>query len=540
MGLGLQADSYWQWGWGDYGSGLVEDVARFDWSFINYGNVPQDERTVQRCNAILKLNPKHRFVIRFWPIMSLGKLPENRYQGTLWDYFYRPEVKGLLQENIRKQFELLQNGLSNPKSIVGMTFLEELPGHFTSGPFKRPITQAFMPWDMAPFTKEISVELGHPFDISQEKDALWWGKKYCQFLNEVHQYMRSLKPDCKILYWQATYYNTLDRSDKKLFEPGVLPFHLEDLLKDGNCDGIFGYPNSDQVWQKQTMDLVAKNQCLFYSQTSTPAFMRLTGFTETVERVLTKHPGNLGSFVYFGRDNNIHAWNMIPEFKGNNRVHISDLQRWFCHHYQVGLPVARKLLQPRLYLGYDFRDKAVGDYVTLSVALYNPRDKSWFGGAGDEVILKNVVLHLAGIPDGYILPAESNSPRLLRFGDVDGGEVMEAIWWLQKERESDRFSPEQLQMEVKADGLQKNRPAGGRHAASTQPEYRLYGHARRRTLADADRRQPGIQVSSGTGGTVSPHQLPQTDFQRTGNPFPRHPRTGQQTPSPSGDSGNLA
>ena len=46
-----------------------------------------------------------------------------------------------------------------------------------------------MPWDMAPFEAEINAELGHPFDISKRKTPLWWGKKYCQYLNEMHQYM---------------------------------------------------------------------------------------------------------------------------------------------------------------------------------------------------------------------------------------------------------------------------------------------------------------------------------------------------------------
>ncbi|NMA40923.1 MAG: hypothetical protein GX937_12195, partial [Lentisphaerae bacterium] len=207
-----QTDHYWQWGWGTYGNGLIEDIARFDWSLVNFGSVPDNQQTVDRCNAILRVNPNHRFVIRIWPISNQGRLPNNRYMATLWDYFYNPEIKDKLREKIRQQFELLHNGLTRPEAIVGMTYLEELPQHFTSCPFKSKITSAFMPWDMAPFEKEINAELGHPFDISKEEDALWWGKKYCQYFNEMHQYMRSIAPpNCKILYWQATYYNTLNR-----------------------------------------------------------------------------------------------------------------------------------------------------------------------------------------------------------------------------------------------------------------------------------------------------------------------------------------
>jgi len=470
-----QADHYWQWGWGSYGAGSVEDVARFDWSFVNFGNIADNEQTVAHLNAILRVNPNHRFVIRIWPTLGIGKLRNNRYQATLWDYFYRPEVKERIRGKIRHQYELLHKGLSNPEAIVGMTYLEEVPQHFTSSPFKSKITQAFMPWDMAPFEAEIRAELGHPFDISKEEDALWWGKKYCQYFNEMHQYMRSIAPNCKILYWQATYYNTLDRADKKLFDNGVLPFYIEDLLKEGNCDGIFGYPNNDQVWQKQTMDIVQKHNCLFFSQISTPAGMRLTGFSDTVDRAMVKHPGNLGTFVYVGDDENIHAWNMIPEFKGKTNVHIDDLQRWIGHRYQVGMPVVKQILKPQLYLGYDFRDKAPGDYATVSATLYNPRNKSWFGGNADETALKNVELELSGIPDGYILPPEANSPRVLRIETLGGEEVIEATWWLQKDKERDSFSPKQLQVAAQADGVEKTvqNAEGMQQSRSMNTEYTI-------------------------------------------------------------------
>ena len=46
-----QADHYWQWGWGTYGNGLIEDIARFDWSLVNFGSVPDNQQTVDRCNA---------------------------------------------------------------------------------------------------------------------------------------------------------------------------------------------------------------------------------------------------------------------------------------------------------------------------------------------------------------------------------------------------------------------------------------------------------------------------------------------------------
>lgn len=467
-GLGLAiacqaraTDDYWSWGWGDYGAGLLENVAPFDWSMINYGNVAQDQRTVDRCNAILELNPDHKFVIRFWPIMGLGKLPNNRYQATLWDYFYRPEVKEKIQANIRAQFDLLYKGLTRPEAIVGMTFLEELPGHFTSAPFKSDITEPFMPWAMAPFAEQIHAELGHPFDITQTEDALWWGKKYSQYLNEVHAFMRSLKPDAKIIYWQATYYNTLDRKDKQLFKGGVLPIHLKDLLKDGHCDGIFGYPNSEEVWQKQTLDMVAKYDCHFFSQVSTPGFMRLSTFDNTVDWAQAKYPGNLGTFVFFGRPGpGTHAWNVIPEFKGNTQIHMGDQQRWFLNKYQIGNDVVQRILQPRLFVSYDFSDKKVGDFVTLSAVLYNPRNKSWLGGNEDAVALQNVEMHLTSLPEGYALPAEANSPAKLNLGTLAGESVVEALWWLKKQPGDTVIDPTKLKIEIQAAGVPKQAWSG--------------------------------------------------------------------------------
>jgi len=471
--LSVSAVSFGDWGWGDYGAGTIENTARFDWSCVNYGNIPEDERTVERCNAILKINPQHKFLVRFWPIMSLGNLPNNRYQATLWDYFYRPGVKEKMQINIRRQFELLQHGLTHPESLVGMTFLEELPSHFTSSPFRRDIVQPFMPWDMEPFAKEIAAELGHAFDITQSNDAMWWGKKYCQLLNETHQYMHSLQPKAKILYWQATYYNTLDRKDKQLFKAGVLPIKLADLLQDGYCDGIFGYPNSEAVWQQQTLDLVNQYKCLFFSQVSTPAFMRLSNFENTVNMAQTKHPGNLGSFVYFGRDTNIYAWNMIPEFKGNNQVNMGELQRWFCDQYQVNNHIASQSLQAQLEVGYDFRDKKIGDFVTLAVVVYNPREKLGFGADAAEAEMQNLEINLAQIPDNYQLPPESNSPPRLRLGKLPGGEVMEILWWLQKVGDGNA-NPKQLRLELKAHNMPTVRWSGSEQLQQSRSRNERY------------------------------------------------------------------
>ena len=132
-----EPNHYWEWGWGSYGMRAGElsviDVARFDWTAISFGNDPADQTTVDRCNEILRLNPKHKFVIRVWPISYLGDCPENSHQATLFHYLYAPGVKEKLLAETRRQIELIVKGVSKPENVVGSHFLEELPGTFCPG-----------------------------------------------------------------------------------------------------------------------------------------------------------------------------------------------------------------------------------------------------------------------------------------------------------------------------------------------------------------------------------------------------------------------
>ena len=301
-GCGAQKDRYWAWGWGMYSYVPVEVVARFDWSTINFGNVSADQATVDRCNAILEHNPRHKFVIRVWPIMSLGdSMAENRFQATLFHYLYKPGVREGIEANIRAQIRLVLDGIARPENVVGLTFLEELPNHFSTGRqvlgWKRGDP---MPWDVARFESAIRADLGEPYDMVQTSHRLWWGRKYAEVLGAIHQVIKDESGGRDVLYWQATGFGALDllAPGESIFRPDIVPIHYRDIVKAGLCDGIFGYPNNEKVWKEKTMDVVNDLGCLFFSQCSTPGRMRLAPWDRTVALARERHPGNLGTFFY--------------------------------------------------------------------------------------------------------------------------------------------------------------------------------------------------------------------------------------------------
>ena len=78
-----RGDHFWQLGTGCYFGGLHGrftelDVARFDWLYLCYGNIPATEETTQTLNRLIALNPRLKVVLRIWPIMGLTPHKENR------------------------------------------------------------------------------------------------------------------------------------------------------------------------------------------------------------------------------------------------------------------------------------------------------------------------------------------------------------------------------------------------------------------------------------------------------------------------------
>ena len=111
-------------------------------------------------NRLLAINPDLKIVIRLWPNLGLGDNSENNYQATFLHYLYLPGVKEKLHQNIHDQIHVVLDPITKPENVVGMTFLEELPNHFSANPFRRGGDK--LTWDLLRFRKEIEAERGKP------------------------------------------------------------------------------------------------------------------------------------------------------------------------------------------------------------------------------------------------------------------------------------------------------------------------------------------------------------------------------------------
>lgn len=445
---------YWEWGWGTYGGAVPLDVARYDWSLINFGNVAADARAVDRCNELLRLNPEHKLVIRVWPIMGKGDCKQNRYQATLFHFVYSEKAREAVLRETERQVKLIIDGVDLPQNVVGLTFLEELPGHFTSSPFKKAWQEGDpLPWGIERFAGEIERELGAPFDMTSSEHRLWWGKKYCDALEAIHRTMKQASGGRLVLYWQATAYYNLDhlQPGDSLVRPRIVPVQLRDIVKPGVCDGIFGYPNNAAVWQKQTQAIVEKLQCLCFSQTSTPAFMRLSKFDDLVRIARWENPGNLGTFVYMQAGRGSKAWNELPYLDGKRYWTTSDHARKFAWDYQIGMDTVRRQLAPQVALDYDLRGKRRHDFIHVFGQVSNPRDLSWFSGNQDEATLRQVKVTLS-VPDGFSLPVENSPPATIDLGAIGPRQVKAPDWWVRVDGDGTMPAGQAFSLKAEADG----------------------------------------------------------------------------------------
>jgi len=468
---------YWELGWGLYG-GEGLDAARFDWHMICFGNIPADERTVQGLNEILKLNPKHKFLIRVWPIGGLGDCPENRYQATLFHYLYQPGVKEKLLTEARRQVELVLKGVSRPENVYGCCFLEELPGHFTGGGFSPHWKKGDpLPWDMKRFQKEIEAELGEPIDWSSQKHRLWWGKKYCQVISEINRTIKQASGGKPVFYYQATGYYTLDHLDLP-FTQGkslqVVPIRYKDILKPGVCDGIFGYPNNPTIWENQTQSMVNKYKCLMFSQTSMPPGMRLCRFEEMVKLARWENPGNVGTFLFPTHGRKQKAWNQLEYQDEDSYWTITDHIRYFAWTNNIGLDVVNRNLTAQVQLHYDLKDLKKGEFAHFQVHIFNQRDASWYGGKREPAVLEDVTVSLS-LPKGLIIPVTNNASPTLKIGNIQPQSARMADWWVQSEVDNPDVSPSSpIKVVLTASGKIRQEVTAGEKSQSIpsfQPGY---------------------------------------------------------------------
>jgi len=440
-----QLDHHWKWGWGTYDATPDErNIAVFDWSFIHIGNQvdnlgrPIDGRQmVQRVNRILALNPEHKFVVLFWPIYPLRN---TNPQFSLFDYLYNAKARKTLNRRIKDQAEIAK-GISNPKAVVAMTFLEELPGHVTSEPYANTFNRPLH--DIHANAAAITAELGRPFD--KARDRQWWGRRYCDALTEIHVEMKKHLPDARVFYWPAERYFTLDHVGDKLRKDQVLPFHLKDLLRDGVCDGVFGYINTPAKFEQQTLATAEKYGIPYFTQLSLPGEMTIANFPTCMKVARRRHRLNLGTFLF------------KQDEVGENRVQKKSVQRYlplneseilrrFCHENQVNTGIVENnIVPPRIHFLCDLSGAKAGDDVVLKTIVYNPRDGSWFGMDDEKAGLKNLALSLVRLPRGM----EVTGSKRQAIPDLAGQSFAVRKWKLRLNRAWNGYEPHSLKAELR-------------------------------------------------------------------------------------------
>jgi hypothetical protein len=430
----MEKDLYWTWGWGTYGQGSDLDVARYDWSLVNLGSIPADQRTVDYCNRVLALNPKHKFFVRVWPIIGLGDCKENRHQMTLFHYYYAPGVREKMLAETRRQVELIVQGVTKPENVAGFCFLEELPRHFTScEKFLRWKAGDPLPWDIKRFEENIAEELKEKFDPANDRHRLWWGEKYAGLLADVHAVMKEASGGKKVMYYQSTSFANLTH-----LEPGqpisdtkrnIIPVRYEDILKPGLCDGIFGYPNNARIWEEETVAAVNKLGCPHFGQISTPEFMRLCHFDESVELGRWRNPNNLGFFIFTFSGRGKKAWNSMPYENGDSFWTQADHLRKFAWEKKIGLEVVEAALRPEINFDYALEGKKRGDFLHLFVQVYNPKHPSWYAGDETAAVLNDVRVQLK-TPDGFSIPYQNNPGDTILLNPILPRDCGVADWWV--------------------------------------------------------------------------------------------------------------
>ena len=452
---GGEADRYWEWGWGSYGLGLgpvsALDVARFDWTIITFGNDPADQRSVDRCNEILRLNPNHKFVIRVWPISNLGDCPENGRRATFLHYLYAPGVKEELLAGTRRQINLILEGVSKPENVAGSFFLEELPGTFSPGVASMLGGGGLQPWLVERFQTDIEADLGAPLDWSNEEHRTWWGQKWVQVMDEIHTALKDVTAGRIVIYYQLTMVNTLDYYEALIeadpanaqiyAKSSFVPIHYADVVKPGLCDGIFGSPKSD--WVMQTQAIVTNLNCLLFSQTSLPPFMRSFTLEDTVNLARWQNPGNLGSFLFYqlSEGPKANVWKDIP-WQDDSYWTSSEHMRRFGWEYNIGMDVVATNLAPRVELDYSLKGLETGGMTHVQALIHNPRHPSWYGGQADLGLLENAGITLS-VPDGFSIPLANNSGDTLDLGNIDADGYRVADWWVRLEKDDPSIPPGQ-------------------------------------------------------------------------------------------------
>ncbi|MBI4027453.1 MAG: hypothetical protein HY360_20880 [Verrucomicrobia bacterium] len=431
------ASHYWDLGVGWYGgdagvedtfSGLEDlDIARLDWLFIT--NPPPDKDTARKMNRYLAINPKLKFLVRIWPILGLGDCKENRHQATFLDYLYKEGVKGKLLQEATRQIHWVLDQTDKPENVLGFTFIEELPYHFSDDAV-RSVDENELPWLLKKYQKQIETERGRPLKWDAEARK-WWGGKFVQVLNEINQHIKKESGGKWVFVYLQTNHATLDYFPEgvDLRRGNLLPFHYADVIKPGVADGFFAFPNNEFVW-KRYLNLATRNNWLFFSQLPHAGAYHLCSWEEALRLAETKVPQNLGYFFYTEGQDRRSIWTDDPNSPADDnfawvskRSHL----RRFAAQKNIGMELLNRNLTPTLEMYYDVEKVQAGSYTDFNLVIRNVRDISWYPKT-DQAVLRNVTLTIE-FPSEYKLEPDVSAPATIKIGDLAPGQCTSAIWW---------------------------------------------------------------------------------------------------------------
>lgn len=473
-------DHYWDLGVGLYDSRGGEldtrtgasmtylDAARADW--VHHKTNLNREGT-EMLNRLMSINPDLKVVVRIWPINGLG-LPENRRMATMWDYFYKPGTREAVFERIERQVGAVMDHIDKPENVVGFTFLEELPLHWTRREMDI-VDESTIPPYMERYRDEIEAERGKPLERWDDDWRVWWGEKLVESLNEVHAHIKEVSGGKRVFVWFQANHRTLDWVDdpSRLNRQRLLPLYWEDVIKSGVADGFFAYPNSEFVWSRY-LEMAEEHGWVFFSQLSQPSGMRLHDWPTTLEMVERDSPYNLGYFIYTSGNDRTGHWNDNPAIPWTDNVRRQSTRRNIRRHMAdraVGMDIVRRELAPEIEVTTDMRDPS-DHVVPLGVWVRNVRDESWFNSS-DEAALESLQVTLE-MPDGFYLdPAVSAGPTV-EINRIEQREGTYVLYWVSRENGAKPTPDEPLTVRITGEDFEPiEHVIDGPTSRITEPEH---------------------------------------------------------------------
>ncbi len=427
--------SYWKLGVGSYGaasgpddtwSGFTDlDRARMDWVFVMLGS---STTTGNELNRLLAINPDLKILVRLWPIAGIGQ-PQNRGQTTFLDYLYADGVKVKLLAETSRQIRSILDPITKPENVVGFTFLEELPMHFTGEELTQTDAKP-LPWALALYQKQIEAERGQRLTWDADTRR-WWGQKFAQVVNEINAHIKKESGGKMVFVYLQTNHDVLDYypAGADLNRANLLPIHYREVIKPGIADGFFVYPNSPAIF-KRYADIAKQNNWPFFSQVAHPGAMRLCDWETQLRLARTKMPQNLGYFFYCDGNCKGSTWTDNPAIPADDNFRPASIPSHFRRHAAeqgVGIEIVKRTLVPALELEYKTEDIKTDGWVFFNLFIRNTRGAAWHLSEDDATLKRvRVTIHP---PASLPLAGENSFPATVELGDLAADAVTTIMWW---------------------------------------------------------------------------------------------------------------